>query len=118
MFGFNRKNDVNSAAKYTNLTINEYKDQFFDGKDHALVDVRTPQEFQRGHVPGAINVPLDDLPQAASKIPQGKPVVVICASGNRSRAGSSHIVDAGYKDVYNIKGGTMAWMMQRLPIEA
>lgn len=100
------------------LSINEYKSEYIDGKrDHVLIDVRTSGEFANGHLPGAINLPLSDLPKKTGKIKQGKPVVLVCASGSRSRTGAKVLLKAGFEDVYNLKGGTTAWMMNKLPLE-
>ncbi|PJF39542.1 MAG: transferase, partial [Phototrophicales bacterium] len=77
----------------------------------------TPSEFKNGHVPGAINIPLDQLQARIDEIPTDKPIVVICASGNRSQTGAKRLANAGYDRVYNLKGGTMSWMMAGLPIE-
>lgn len=112
---FNRSN----AQSYEQLDIVNYRSQFFGGNtDHVLVDVRTTGEFRGGHVPGAINIPLDQISARMSEIPSGKPVVVICASGNRSKTGAKRLSDAGYDRVYNLKGGTMSWMMAGLPLES
>lgn len=100
------------------LSVSDYKATYVDGKrDHVLVDVRTPGEFSNGHLPGAINLPLNELGSKTNKIKKGKPVVVVCASGSRSRAGARMLLKAGFSDVYNLKGGTSAWMMQKLPLE-
>lgn len=111
MFLFNRNNG------YDNIDIQSYSDDYSTGKiDHVLVDVRTKGEYLQGHLPNAINIPLNELGQRVNEIPQGKAVVVVCASGNRSRTGASKIVEAGYENVYNLKGGTMTWMMNGKPI--
>ncbi len=107
-----------SAANYEHIDLVSYRTQFFDSNaDHILIDVRTPSEFKNGHVPGAINIPLDQLQARIDEIPTDKPIVVICASGNRSQTGAKRLANAGYDRVYNLKGGTMSWMMAGLPIE-
>lgn len=110
LFGRKQEND------YKNLTIAEYREQFGNAP-HALIDVRTVGEYQSGHLPGALNIPLDQLGRRMEEVPQDKPIIVVCASGSRSKSGSSVIVRAGRTEVYNLQGGTMAWMMQRLPLE-
>ena len=111
MFLFNRNNG------YDNIDIQSYENDYSTGNvDHVLVDVRTKGEYLQGHLPKAINIPLNELSQRVNEIPQGKAVVVVCASGNRSRTGASKIVEAGYENVYNLKGGTMTWMMNGKPI--
>lgn len=115
MFLFRRDT---AADGYQNLSIADYKAQYVDAhKPHVLVDVRTAEEFRGGHLPGAINIPLNVLQQRAREVPRGKPVVVVCASGNRSVSGAKILAGAGYETVYNLQGGTMRWMMQRLPLE-
>ena len=103
---------------YKNLSLVDYRDQYFENSSHLLIDVRTPMEFMRGHVPGAINIPLNQLHQRINEIPHTDPIVVICATGNRSMSGSSILAQAGYEQVYNLQGGTMVWMMNGLPLEA
>lgn len=112
MFLFNRNNG------YENVDIKTYSaDYASDGIDHTLVDVRTKNEYMQGHLPNAVNIPLNELGDHIGKIPQDKPVVVVCASGNRSKSGASKLVDAGFTNVFNLKGGTMTWMMSGKPIE-
>lgn len=104
-------------AAYQDLSFVNYRSQFFDGATaHTLVDVRSAFEFRQGHVPGAINIPLDELESRAHEVPQNQPVVVICASGNRSRTGAAILTQKGYSHVYNLQGGTMVWMMNGLQL--
>ncbi|GAB4518602.1 MAG: hypothetical protein OHK0046_26420 [Anaerolineae bacterium] len=112
-FLFGRSNDA-----FKKITTQEYHDQFFDPKAaHVLVDVRTTGEYKDGHLPGAINIPLDKLSARLKDIPKDKTVVMVCASGNRSASAAKMLTDAGYGDVYNLLGGTMRWMMSGLPVE-
>ncbi len=66
-------------------------------KQKAIVlDVRTPAEFKAGHVKGAINIPLDKLPQNIKKVQRyGKPIVTCCASGRRSEIAAKYLKQAG-----------------------
>lgn len=66
----------------------------------AIVDVRSVQEFNSGHINGSINIPLDKLPASLYKIPKNKPVITCCASGMRSASAKSILQNQGY-DVYN-----------------
>lgn len=113
-FLFNRSQDTG----FENLEIPDYRSQFFNGIDHILVDVRTTGEFAGGHLPGAVNIPLDQIARRHSEIASDKPVVVVCASGNRSRTASKKLAEAGFEKVYNLNGGTMRWMMAGLPLES
>lgn len=117
MFLF-RRGDSQGEASYTNVSVDDYNAQYFNGKQaHTLVDVRTTEEFRGGHIPGAINIPLNTLAARLQEIPADRPVVVVCATGSRSRSGASAFVRGGYGKVYNLQGGTMRWITQRLPID-
>ena len=75
----------------------------------SLVDVRTEQEFARGHLDGARNIPVHQIAARAKKeIPRGKPVVVYCASGMRSAMAASALRRAGFERVVNL-GPMSAW---------
>jgi rhodanese-related sulfurtransferase len=108
-----------SVKEYDELTVSEYRSGLHgQPQDHTLVDVRTREEFRMGHLPGAVNIPLDQLARRVKEVPAGVAVVVVCATGNRSVTGSRIIAGAGsYPKVYNLKGGTMAWARQGYPIE-
>ncbi len=74
-----------------------------------VVDVRTPQEFASGHVPGAINIPYDELPGRAAEIgPPATRVVLYCRSGRRSGIAAEALEKAGYTNVYDLQA-VSAW---------
>lgn len=102
---------------YQQLTFVDYRNGYYQNGDHSLVDVRSRMEFTQGHVPGAINIPLNELQRRTQEISNEKPVIVICASGNRSMSGSDIFARAGFSNVYNLQGGTMIWMMNGLPLD-
>jgi phage shock protein E len=66
-----------------------------------IVDVRTPDEFLKGHVEGSINAPLATLPAGLDRVDRGRPVIVCCASGVRSEAAVGLLRRAGFVDVVN-----------------
>jgi len=76
---------------------------------YTLLDVRQPKEYERGHIPGAILIPLPQLSDSADQLDAEKPVVVYCAIGGRSRVAAHMLAGKGFKTGYNIKGGIMAW---------
>lgn len=73
------------------------------------LDVREPDELERGTIAGAVSVPLGDLPQAAGTLPTGRPLLVYCASGLRSTTAASLLERAGVGPVVNLRGGYGAW---------
>src|SRR5579875_2189988 len=77
--------------------------------DAAVVDVREPAEFVQGHVRGARLMPMGQLAGRMSELDPHRPVYVICASGNRSRAMTDLLRRAGF-EAYSVAGGTQAWI--------
>jgi rhodanese-related sulfurtransferase len=73
-----------------------------------LLDVREKSEWNAGHAPGALHIPLGNLSGGASRLPQDKKIYVVCRSGNRSRSATGALRQAGY-DAYNVSGGMQAW---------
>jgi rhodanese-related sulfurtransferase len=73
-----------------------------------LLDVRDNSEWKSGHSPGAIHVALGEIDKAPRRLPQGRPVVVMCASGMRSRTAAKHLRGLGW-DAASLSGGIRAW---------
>ncbi len=97
------------------ITVAEAK-QAVDAKDAQFIDVSTPGEYTGGHAPKASNFPLDVLEKDLAKLDKNKPVYVICQTGKRSQKGSEILQKAGFKQIYNINGGTSAWTDAGFPI--
>lgn len=66
-----------------------------------IVDVRTPGEYQGGHIRGSINIPLNELPHSLAKLNPSKPVITCCASGMRSSTAKSLLQSNGFPEVHN-----------------
>jgi rhodanese-related sulfurtransferase len=81
-----------------------------------LVDVREPDEYNAGHVPGATLIPMSQLANRMGEINRASPVFVICASGNRSSAMTDLLRGAGF-DAVSVAGGTGAWARSGRPLE-
>jgi len=79
------------------------------GADAVVIDVRQPDEYEDGHVPGARLIPLADIGDRIDEIPTDQPVYVICQSGGRSLHASEFLIGAGI-DATNVGGGTKAWI--------
>jgi rhodanese-related sulfurtransferase len=80
-----------------------------------VLDVREPNEYVAGHVPGARLVPLGKVPDAVRELPIGQPIYVICQSGNRSRVAAQH-VDRSGRDARSVLGGTSEWIRVGRPV--
>lgn len=75
-----------------------------------IVDVREAQEFEAGHIPGALNLPLGRIPYTAkNELSPEEEIVLFCRSGNRSMTAARLLHKMGYKKLYNLTGGMLMW---------
>jgi rhodanese-related sulfurtransferase len=83
-----------------------------------VVDVRTPEEFAKGHLRDAKNIPLADLSARIGELDKSKArsVVVVCQSGARADKAARRLAAAGYDDVVSLDGGLAAWQAAGLPV--
>jgi len=81
-----------------------------------VLDVREPEEYEHGHVPGAINLPQADLASRLDEIPRDCPLVLICRSGARSLRAAQFLRQVGFEQVTNVRGGTEAWRAAGKPL--
>lgn len=77
--------------------------------DFLLLDVRQPEEFASSHLPGAMSVPIGELPDRIEELSRHLPVLVYCRFGLRSRAAAGMLQGAGFGDVYTLEGGFEGW---------
>lgn len=84
-----------------------------------LIDVRTPEEFAGGHVPGARSIPLDQLGARMDELKAYKDqdLYLICERGGRSLAATQQLASAGFSRPINVEGGTSAWRQAGYPVE-
>ena len=89
-------------------------------QDIMLIDVRNPAEFSEVHVQGALNIPLDQLDAVSllKSIPhlKSEPLYIICRSGVRSQTAGQKMMEAGFTNLINIDGGTLACIQAGLPL--
>lgn len=85
--------------------------------DAVLLDVRQPEEFERGHAPMATLVSLSELPERLDELPRDALIVCVCRSGGRSTRAALFLLEAGF-DVANVDGGMLAWAAADLPLES
>jgi hydroxyacylglutathione hydrolase len=81
-----------------------------------LLDVREPDEYAEGHIPGAINIPQSDLATRLEEIPKDRPVYTVCRSGMRSLRAAQFLGQEGWRHVVNVAGGTLAWEKTGRPL--
>jgi rhodanese-related sulfurtransferase len=80
------------------------------------LDVREPEEYAHGHVPGAINLPQAELASRLDEIPHDCPLALICRSGARSLRAAQFLQQMGFEQVTNVQGGTLAWRAAGKPL--
>jgi phage shock protein E len=81
----------------------------WQNKQVVIVDVRTPVEYQEGHIPSVANIPLDQLESRMNEVPKDKKVLLICRSGKRSAQGTALLRGKGFDNVYNVVEGMNGW---------
>lgn len=108
-----------ALADYTNVWSHEQALANLDNPDVLILDVRSPAEFQQGHVPGAINIPFDQLarPHAALSGWKDKEVVLYCRSGRRASIAENILEKQGYTQRTHLKGDMQAWEAAGLKTE-
>ena len=91
--------------------------EMIEGGNVQLIDVRNPDEYANGHIPGAKLIPVDDMFVRADELDKDKHLIFTCSVGVRSALACEIAAAVGYSDLYNIEGGTEAWIENEYPIE-
>jgi rhodanese-related sulfurtransferase len=87
-----------------------------NGNKPFVLDVRQPEEYRLGHIPGAKLIPLGELSRRMNEVPKGREIVCICATGHRSLPAVRQLAAAGYT-ASSMKNGMIAWKLAKLPIK-
>lgn len=85
-------------------------------KDLLIIDVRSPEELREGRIENSALIPFMDIMKGNYNIPQGRPLLLICAVGGRSYAAMQILSRKGYNEIYNLQGGVAAWKQANLPL--
>ena len=93
--------------------------QMVEQGDVIILDVRTPQEFAAGHLPGAINIDVEssDFAERVAGLDESGETLVYCHSGNRSAVATDQMADLGFTDLADLQGGIEAWTAAGEPID-
>jgi rhodanese-related sulfurtransferase len=107
-----------SATHYTELSAVE-ADKFIQNVRPLILDVRTPGEFQSGHIKGAVLIPVQVLQKQLSSLAPNKQreILIYCASGNRSTVASRILINNGFEKISNLRYGINDWAKRNFPIE-
>lgn len=106
------------GPKVPTISAEDVKKAIDDKRDIVLLDVRTPQEYAKGKIANSINVPVDVVrDKIAQVIPdKEKTVYVYCLSGSRSMMAADALLKLGYKQVYSMTSGLLAWRAKQYPV--
>ena len=106
-----------SGSGISRISVNEAT-LMINRQDALVVDVRETAEWSAGHIPNARHIALGHLAKNMSEIEKhkDKPVIVVCASGNRSGMACGSLKKAGFQQVFNLSGGIGAWGDAGLPL--
>lgn len=105
------------TTKIKQLSVEEVGEKLAENKDLQFIDVRRAGEYEAGHAPRAAHLSLSDLDNLAAELDASRPTYVICQGGYRSSLGASVLERKNFKEIYNVKGGTDAWIKAGLQID-
>ena len=84
-------------------------------EDIYTLDVRTVEEYEEGHIPGSVLIPLDELARRSGELPVGEPILIYCRSGNRSLEAMNMLAGAGFMNLSSMDGGFNDWVAAGYP---
>jgi hydroxyacylglutathione hydrolase len=105
-------------ARLETMSVHRLHEHQSNGQPMTVVDVRTDQEWDAGHIAGALHVHGGILQDHIDEIPRDQPIAVVCGSGYRASIASSFLKRQGFEDVTNVIGGMSAWKAADLPTTA
>jgi len=95
-------------AKYVDVSVQQGK-EMIDIGEVFLLDVRTQEEYNEGHISGSTLIPVQELEARLNELPRDKKILVYCRSGNRSATASETLIKNGFAQIFNMKGGIIEW---------
>jgi len=106
----------NPDEPFARLTVQEAKDKI-DRGEAQFVDVREPHEYTAGHAAGTQLIPLNSVMNRINELDEDRDIVFICQKGQRSALAAEYAAAAGRTRLYNLEGGTDAWVEAGYPTE-
>jgi len=105
-----------SAEPFVRVNVAEAQ-KLIESGDVQVIDVREPNEYAEGHIPGVTLVPLNTLLARPREFLKRDNLLFVCAMGQRSAVACEMAAAVGFEKLYNLEGGTVAWIKAGLPIE-
>ncbi len=96
---------------FKNIDSQEFHSKLKESDHPYLIDVRTPEEYNESHIPGALNINIQDpdFQDKIDELPEGKEYLVYCRSGGRSARACQMMATQGLENLYNLEGGILDW---------
>jgi thioredoxin 1 len=114
------KKTVTQSAAPVQKTIpaDQFRQKMLMAKSALLLDVRSPEEYNSGHLEGAINIDYHapDFREQVKKLDHDRPVLVYCLAGSRSASAAEILIAENFSEIYNLQGGTMKWKQAGYPL--
>lgn len=103
---------------YEEVNVFDFEKKLNSSKDFLLIDVRTPKEYQKGHIVNAINISYfgSDFKTSIEKLPKDKLILMYCQTQHRSPLASKYMKKRGFTHIIDLSGGFMKWEGNNLPI--
>ena len=100
-----------SAGIYQQLSADDFKQRLSEARNPQIIDVRTDEEYNTAHIPGAIQIDYTkpDFRETVRALDKDRPVYVYCLKGGRSQGACSQMLGEGFTEVYELKGGFEKW---------
>ena len=104
--------------KVPQVEVKDLNDAIKENKDISILDVRTGGEYSKENIQNSINLPVDQIAEKIEKIipDKNKKIYVYCLSGSRSVFAVNTMVKLGYKNVFDVKSGLLAWRVNKFPV--
>ena len=104
-----------SAQSYQDISAKDLYSILQNEKDFVLIDVREPYELiETGFIPGAVNIPMGQIKQKLSTLPQTGKLIIYCRTGRRSAKTAKFLAGKGYQNIYNLEGGIVDWPYEKI----
>jgi len=107
------------AISPSSIAASPYLIERVKNNEWLLIDVRPADDFKQGHIPGAINMPHENIDDYLTQLSdyKDKPIVIYCRSGNKSKLTIKMLQNLDFSDVMHLEGDMLGWSASRLPIE-
>jgi rhodanese-related sulfurtransferase len=91
------------------ISTTDLRKRLSQGEQITIIDVREAEEVAEGMIPGAIHIPLGEIPSRYNEIQQKEDIILVCRSGKRSQKAYEFLQAQGFKNLFNLDGGMLQW---------